>query len=192
MALWWHIPTVLGALTIGGASLLGVTKENWEPEAPTKLNRSVWETLDQNANNNDSYRQLQERARDRDFPTVVMRVGDRLKRFISPGSSGNNNGARAAPRQSAPKPLQPREYSWNYPWKRELNSPYSESQYARRNNQNNNNRVARQNTVRNTTTNQRAVANQTTTRSNVWQRNNQNVQTTNRSNVWPGASTSDK
>jgi|GEM_PF-2567884 len=189
MALWWHIPTVLGAMTIGGASLLGVTRDNWEPRAPTKLNRSVWETLDENSANNPNYKALQERARERDFPTVIMRVGDRVKRFISPGSSGNNGAARSAPRKSAPRELQPREYSWNYPWKRELNSPYSQSQYARRNNQNTNNRTTRQTAARDTTTrrsttNQRAVASQSNTRSSIWQRNNRNVQTTTRSNTW--------
>jgi len=179
MAVWWHVPTVLGAMTIGGLSLQGVTRDNWEPQQSNTFNRSVWETLDETSTN-PAYKSLQERARDRDFSDVMVRGVERVKKFISPGSGGGTRSSGSSS-QAAPRNIQ-RTYSWNYPWKRELNSPYGQSQYANRNNPTYSNRTTQQtpsnrNVARQTTTRQTTTRTQTNNSSNTWSSNNSIVGT---------------
>lgn len=87
MAAFWHIPTILGAATLGGLSYTGVVKDNWT-STPVQVsnNTSVWSDVNNGSGLARSYGNL-ERARTRDFSEMIVKMGNGVKRVVAPGSA---------------------------------------------------------------------------------------------------------
>ncbi len=97
MAYFWHIPTILGAVTLGGLSYQGVVKDDWTSKPlPPPNNSTIWSEANNGSGLSPAYVDLVERARTRDFSEMVVRMGDGVKRFVAPGSPGTQKRTTAA------------------------------------------------------------------------------------------------